>query len=213
MKITENTWISSDHHFGHKNITEFEPRRLDTPYGQNWEGYVIKQHNSVVGEHDSVLFLGDFSFLDPLKYSQRLNGRKSLILGNHDRKGLQPYKDFVHVQRGISVDWNGKELKYVSDDALLSGIIQDIGGVVCGFCHYTPGYSDEYDDQRSSGIMIKHRKKVLDEFFDSMGVEVVFHGHLHSKLAIGNKYKYINCCLEHHNLIPVKVGELLEKYY
>ena len=208
MKITRDTWITSDHHFGHENIIKFEPVRKEI-LGEDWERPLINLHNALVKPSDHVLFLGDFSFRDPLSYSSRLNGRKELILGNHDRKGFQPYKDFEHVYKGVTVDWNGRLFTHRTDDELLSALIQEVDGVMCGFCHYTPGYHDQYDDQRESAKVIKERKEILDELFESFGVEVVFHGHLHSKLAVSPRYDYRNVCLEHHGMQPVRVGDLL----
>lgn len=63
--ITENTFLASDHHFGHANITKFEPLRAQTAelYGYtNHEDMLIEWHNSVVKPDDVVLFLGDFAW-------------------------------------------------------------------------------------------------------------------------------------------------------
>lgn len=81
-----NVFLISDHHFGHKHIIDFESR----PFGsveEMTETMVVKW-NAVVGKDDRVFHLGDFSFLNMEKTSavlQRLNGRKTLIMGNHDR--------------------------------------------------------------------------------------------------------------------------------
>jgi calcineurin-like phosphoesterase family protein len=81
-------FFSSDHHFFHKNIRAFCP---NTRLGSNTEEMnelLIKAHNAKVGQNDSVYFLGDFSFgtSDQTKdVVQRLNGKKTLILGNHDK--------------------------------------------------------------------------------------------------------------------------------
>lgn len=79
-------FMISDHHFGHKNIIDFESR----PFADVDEmtGVMIDRWNSVVGKEDKVFHLGDFSFLNREKtreIASQLNGSKFLILGNHDR--------------------------------------------------------------------------------------------------------------------------------
>jgi calcineurin-like phosphoesterase family protein len=46
--------------------------------------YMILKWNQVVKQNDRVYHLGDFSFHDQSRIAKRLNGRKFLILGNHD---------------------------------------------------------------------------------------------------------------------------------
>lgn len=207
--ITLDTYLASDHHFGHKTISSFEPSRLTL--GEFPEQTIIDLHNSIVRPNDQVLFLGDFSFKNPLDYSGRLKGNLSLILGNHDRKGQQPYTDFERVYRGCHIDWNGLELIYHDSDPLLSAVIQEVEGIQIGFCHYTIGYHDYYDDQRTLAKQLAYRKEVLDKLFDTMSVEVVIHGHLHSRSVAEGKYKYINVCLEHQEFKPMKLGNILER--
>jgi len=79
-------FVTSDHHFGDKKIIGYENRPFQSVEHMNLD--LIGRWNSVVGKHDTVIHLGDFSFL-PKKETKdilaRLNGRKVLILGNHDR--------------------------------------------------------------------------------------------------------------------------------
>ena len=65
--IDLNTWVASDHHFGHANVNSFVPKRLE--YSSNPEEFMIEKHNELVGKFDNVLFMGDFSFKNPLDYS------------------------------------------------------------------------------------------------------------------------------------------------
>ncbi|TBL77710.1 metallophosphoesterase [Paenibacillus thalictri] len=76
----------SDHHFGHKNMIDFESRPFSNVEEMTSE--MIAAWNSVVGNEDKVFHLGDFSFLNQEKTKEivsSLNGYKFLILGNHDR--------------------------------------------------------------------------------------------------------------------------------
>ncbi|CAI6083538.1 phosphoesterase [Cohnella sp. JJ-181] len=81
-----NTFFISDHHFGHRHIIDFESRPFAS--AEEMDEAMIERWNAVVGRDDSVFHLGDFSFLNMEKTRgivSRLNGRKTLILGNHDR--------------------------------------------------------------------------------------------------------------------------------
>jgi calcineurin-like phosphoesterase family protein len=79
-------YLISDHHFGHKQIIDYESR----PFADADEmtALMIAKWNAAVSPDDKVFHLGDFSFLDLGKTRDivaRLNGYKFLILGNHDR--------------------------------------------------------------------------------------------------------------------------------
>ncbi|KGE17608.1 phosphoesterase [Paenibacillus wynnii] len=81
-----NVFFTSDHHFGHKHIIDFESRPFTDVEQMN--EFMIDSWNSVVGKEDQVFHLGDFSFLNKEATKAilvRLNGYKILIMGNHDR--------------------------------------------------------------------------------------------------------------------------------
>ncbi|GGF80424.1 metallophosphatase [Paenibacillus albidus] len=81
-----NVFFTSDHHFGHKLIIDFESRPFTDVEQMNES--MIESWNAVVGKADKVFHLGDFSFLGKEATQtivSRLNGYKTLILGNHDR--------------------------------------------------------------------------------------------------------------------------------
>jgi calcineurin-like phosphoesterase family protein len=86
------TWITSDLHFGHANIKKFCPetrgRFRDV---EHMRETMISEWNQLVGQDDTVYMLGDVAFLpavEAVAIMRRLNGRKILIEGNHDRKLL-----------------------------------------------------------------------------------------------------------------------------
>lgn len=84
------TWITSDLHFGHKNIMKFCPQtRGHYKDVDEMREDMIRIWNDNVGEEDLTYILGDVAFLpaaEAVKIMHRLNGRKILIEGNHDRK-------------------------------------------------------------------------------------------------------------------------------
>lgn len=87
------TFVTSDLHWGHKNIMSFckDARarfKNDLDYMNET---MVKEWNDLIDINDTVYILGDVAFLSAQKateYMRRLNGRKILIAGNHDRKLL-----------------------------------------------------------------------------------------------------------------------------
>lgn len=82
------TFVTSDTHFHHNNVINFCNRPFDSVEHMNQQ--LIENWNKVVGTHDHVWFLGDFSFGTYEQTAEILNqlaGIKHLIVGNHDRKG------------------------------------------------------------------------------------------------------------------------------
>lgn len=86
------TYLTSDLHFGHKNILKFcEKNRAHYGDVDTMNESMIAEWNAIVEAEDLVYILGDVAFLpsaDAVKILKRLQGRKILIEGNHDRKLL-----------------------------------------------------------------------------------------------------------------------------
>ena len=86
----DNIWFTSDLHFHHKNILNFQKNRpYDTLEDMN-EG-LIKMWNDTVSDDDLIFVLGDVTFNNKLfdDVMIKLQGEKVLIFGNHDH--LPPY--------------------------------------------------------------------------------------------------------------------------
>lgn len=122
-------FITSDLHFGHKNIIKYENR----PYKDitEMDCDLIKQWNKQVNEEDVVYILGDFSFYDGVGTNnilKMLNGKKILITGNHDakflkdknfdrnlfeeivdRKSIKKNKTKIYMSHFPMADWNNRE--------------------------------------------------------------------------------------------------------
>ncbi|MEH7116113.1 metallophosphoesterase [Neobacillus vireti] len=82
-------WLTSDTHFDHINIMKYEPSRSER-FKDNIEmtEKLIENWNKEVKTNDLIFHLGDVFFCkaDRMKeISDRLNGRKILIRGNHDK--------------------------------------------------------------------------------------------------------------------------------
>ena len=83
--MMSETWFTSDHHFGHKNILQYEKdyRPFETIEEMNEK--LIETWNKTINPKDFVFHLGDFCFgRINIDIAGRLHGRKRLIMGNHD---------------------------------------------------------------------------------------------------------------------------------
>lgn len=99
------TFVTSDTHFGHTNIIKFCQRPFKSVEVMNEA--MIERWNKVISPEDTVYFLGDFA-MGPmatddfiLKTLKALNGKKSVIIGNHD----EPHSKYKRTGiRGIIED-------------------------------------------------------------------------------------------------------------
>ncbi len=95
----KNKFYISDTHFGHTNTWEKFKNPDGTPLRsfsstEEMDEHMIAQWNSVVGPYDTVYHLGDVVINQKhLHKISRLNGKKKLIMGNHDIFGFQKYLD------------------------------------------------------------------------------------------------------------------------
>src|SRR5579863_1697262 len=79
------TWFISDTHFGHKNILEYEKDARPFSTIKEMNEVIIERWNHTVNRNDIVFHLGDFAFgRHNISIAERLNGKKKLIMGNHD---------------------------------------------------------------------------------------------------------------------------------
>ena len=87
--VQNRIWVTSDTHFGHKNILIYEAADRPWTDRDKMDAGLIQRWNDRVGSNDVVFHLGDFSFGSKGRVRDvvsKLNGRKFLLLGNHDRE-------------------------------------------------------------------------------------------------------------------------------
>jgi calcineurin-like phosphoesterase family protein len=130
-------WFTGDTHFGHANIIGY----CDRPFADivaHDEG-LIANWNAVVGPDDEVRHLGDFALTTLTRIREivpRLNGKKYLVLGNHDRHSKKAYREagFHEVSRACSFNVDDKRI-YLQHNPRL---ITDLWGydlALCGHVH------------------------------------------------------------------------------
>jgi len=99
-------FLTSDHHFHHRNIIDYCKRPFQTVEEMN--ARMIQAWNRTLGDDDVVYHLGDFGFgpFDGRKdVFGQLRGHKILIRGNHDYTAAQEFRvgwaavlDGAHLQ-------------------------------------------------------------------------------------------------------------------
>lgn len=98
-------YFISDTHFLHAKIIEFCNRPFSDVYEMNQK--LQDNWNSTVSEDDTIYHLGDFGLgrRRDLQYIlDRLNGKKHLIIGNHDHQNrVEKLEGWESVQEYLSV--------------------------------------------------------------------------------------------------------------
>lgn len=86
----ENTWLISDTHFGHENITKLCKRP------DNVDMLMIAEWSRLVPAGATLLHLGDLAYRADFRewkaILSALPGNKHLILGNHDKQPAKYYE-------------------------------------------------------------------------------------------------------------------------
>lgn len=105
-------YYTADPHFGHEAIIRFCHRPFADVEEMN--RVLMENWNSVVQAEDEVYLLGDVFFKGrPEQILPRLNGKKHLIIGNHDRRHLQKgnfNRHFESIQEYLCIDDNGRRV-------------------------------------------------------------------------------------------------------
>ncbi|MEK2647448.1 metallophosphoesterase [Bdellovibrio sp. BCCA] len=92
-------FISDIHAFHELQLYE---KYRNFPSLENMHEIIVYRWNKVVSKHDTTYIVGDFSFgkfEETKEFLSRLNGKKILIVGNHDRrsKRLLKYRDYIEM--------------------------------------------------------------------------------------------------------------------
>ena len=111
-------FVTSDLHFGHTNIMKFCPvtrARFNNDVTYMNEA-MIREWNAIVKPEDHTYILGDVCFAPwekAVQFLSRLNGEKTLVVGNHDKKLLKSPEfraQFVQIRDYLDVSVNGTKV-------------------------------------------------------------------------------------------------------
>lgn len=219
--IDENTWIVSDTHFGHDNILQFEPSRVEAMKVKGFRDqneWLIYQWNSVVGEDDLVLHLGDFLFMKKNSVAsgqtfnqvfgsiiERLNGRIVMLIGNHDWRFLKGFQ--AYQKRNPEKFQLIEGIPNISEDRGLSALITQIHHKKIMFAHYPLVSTDPYTKGKS-----KESAQAMGRIFKKEKCDLCIHGHLHSNDVYktdAEQRMERNVSIEKIGFKPVRLRELL----
>lgn len=197
-------FFTSDHHFGHRNISRLARRPFDdTPDGVlDMNATLIDRWNSVVRADDTVMVLGDFALgqvAQSLPTLAHLNGIKHLIAGNHDRCSPAYY----HRPEPTKIhQWTQR---YV--DAGFASVSHSATIGIEALTHWTPN---------AESLLASHwpysgDSHGQDRYLDNRPADEgawLLHGHVHE--AWRQRGRQINVGVDAWNGYPVSVPELVE---
>lgn len=147
----DNIYFTSDLHFGHKNILQYENRdiKLGVNNIEEHDQKLIDNWNSIVEEDDLVFILGDLSFYNAEKTNEilkQLKGHKVLIKGNHDYtyidKIIFDKSQFELITDYLQIKYQGIIISLMHYPILsFDGMYKDEGYIhLFGHIHSTPDY-------------------------------------------------------------------------
>jgi calcineurin-like phosphoesterase family protein len=114
-------FITSDIHFGHKNILKYNPAtRGQYASADDMNIRFIDNFNNQVTENDHTYILGDIGFCKPeqtMEFLKQMNGLKTIIHGNHD----VPHPGSKHPEDSLT----GSMVFQNPEQRRLAGIIED----------------------------------------------------------------------------------------
>lgn len=184
-----NVWFTSDHHFGHSNILTFQSEQRPFATLEEMHAALIMRWNEVVKQKDTVYHLGDFCFgRQHIKIASLLNGRKNLIMGNHDHYPMAEYLPYFNKVMGAHY-WKQCVLTHipVHPDNLGTRAFMNIHGHLHG---------NKVKAILSDVLMVQTDKG-----------QVQFSGNP-SEVDNG---AYFNVCVEQNNLYPFHSDQIMER--
>lgn len=107
-----SVYFTSDLHLGHEAMLRFRPNFSSI---EDMDERIIRNWNKKVCLSDEVYIIGDLSFQSEHSidyYLERMNGRKHLIIGNHDEDWMGQIEDlskyFESVDHMVYLDYEDK---------------------------------------------------------------------------------------------------------
>jgi len=145
LKLGQKAWITSDTHFGHKNIcrgtSEWDLSRISNSTTRDFQTLdemnqcLIDNINKVVGQDDVLLHLGDWSFggFDNIRlFRDRIVCQNiHLITGNHDHHIVRNRDNIRSIFSSVNEDYTQFELTYPAFHA--NGELDKVEVILC---HY-----------------------------------------------------------------------------
>ena len=181
------TFFTSDLHFGHENVLQFDGRPFKTV--QEMDEELIRRWNNKVEKGDLVYVLGDFIWKTETNEAaaiiKKLNGQIILIRGNHDRfLKSAPAKKYI---AGIK-DYDDICVKLA--EATPKRVI---------LCHY---FIPFYNGHRHNAIHLHGHSHNTEEHYMELGI-------IQAINSAGFNVQIYNVGCMHWNYEPVTLDEIL----
>lgn len=194
--MNRNIWVTSDTHYGHRNITGPKVSRWSSGYRDfkdvpEMNAHIVKQINKVVKEDDLLYHLGDWSFggIEEIwNFRKQLRCKNIiLLLGNHDEHILENKKL-------PNCWWTTTEEQVKYSDGTYSRDIQENLLSVTDIQTHRSAYAKDLFTIVDKQLEVKHGKHQffmshyphLSWHHASKGV-IMLHGHEHGHLDHLNK--------------------------
>lgn len=218
LNIDDNTFFASDQHLSHFRINRFCNRGFDTlridedghpiPDIDAMNADIVAKHNSVVSSSDTVIFVGDVCMgrtgnagdpQDPkegsLDFISQMNGRKIMILGNHDKAAFFVNKSVNRRDRMIAM------FKRAGFDEVFDHVTANFNGKRFVINHF-PYEGDHMEEDRYSSIRPEFN-----------GTPIV-HGHVHDLWKV-KRFKgvaQVNVGIDSHGGFPQRIQEVVGRF-
>lgn len=172
------------------------------------DAMLVEKWNSVVPDDALVVHLGDYAFKKSTSIVHQLNGRKILMIGNHDVLSPTQYISlgWDYVAPGVMVvDGTTSSQIKTGRGYTLNGIIVSVDDSRLMLSHYpvfnqydNPKFINKYADLQTS----------LENLYSANACDLNFHGHIHSMTS---KFKdAVNVSVERcTSLMPMQLGHVI----
>lgn len=180
------TYFTSDHHFGHKNILEYEKEARPFNSVEEMNEKLITNWNNTVSPKDNVFHLGDFAFgKHNISIADRLHGHKRLIMGNHDIYDHHLYLQYFEKIFGC-LFWKSCVLTHIPVHH------NNLGSRAFLNVHGHLHHNVVYNERLITEMCWKNPEGVTSVFPEP-------------------DYNYFNVSVERHNLTPVHQDIIMER--
>ncbi len=200
------TFFTSDQHFGHSNILKFEAGNRVDERGvvfetvEQMDEFLIRQWNDVADADDLVYCLGDTSYKQETlrRIIPRLNGRKVLIVGNHD-----PYFERMTSGDKRAIDHARQRAQEAGFEAIYNELVIEAEGIGRVKLNHYP-YAPLADGDELFAKYLHLRP-------EPSGEVLLIHGHIHSQWLSKQQQGQplmVNVGVDAWGLRPVSIEDL-----
>ena len=133
-------YFTSDIHIGHANAIKLCKRPFNSL--EDMEDSIVSNWNNIVRQDDEVIIVGDVAFkcdaYRVVKILKKLNGKKYLVIGNHDKKYLKDdkFRNCFEWIKDYYSFWHNKRFYVVGHYPFLSWDGMYRGSInLCGHRH------------------------------------------------------------------------------